>query len=134
MKFCQEAALVLHLVSAHSGSYQYNNENYGAGVSCAVSQNSALTVGSYENSFRKRTFYLAQDFSLRVTQKLSADAFFGAASGYRDPWLAGGKISYSFTEKLAASVLLIPPTANSDSVAHLTLSFRFSPLSMEILE
>lgn len=127
MKFCNEVAGILHLLSVHTSSVysdDYNNQNYGAGIECA-GETFAGAIGSYRNSFRKTTMYgVGGAFVPTPFARVRIGGFAGLASGYDAPFIAGIQARLRITEDFSAGITVAPQTTRSDGFVHLT--FRYT--------
>lgn len=126
MKLCNEIAAILHLVSAHTSQqpYDYNNRNYGAGISCQVNENVRVASGAYENSFRKTSAYVLGSLEYEFVSGVSAGAFIGPATGYDVPFVGGFIMRTKFSAPVNVNVILAPPVNGMDGFIHLALEFR----------
>ncbi len=54
-------AVVIHLASMHSEP-GFNNDNYGIGASCRVTDSISIDAGIYRNSYAKASSYVAGEY------------------------------------------------------------------------
>lgn len=102
---------------------KYNNNNFGFGYR----SDNGWTVGVYDNSYHKTTAYVGKEWMY--------NQYFGAeialVTGYdivtqRPVALIGGLIvRFPIYNGIKGNILLMPPVANTDGVAHLALSYPF---------
>lgn len=85
--------LDIHLASSHAEStyndqsgndVEYNQNNFGLGLSLPVYANIDARTGFFKNSFNNTTVYLGADFHTNSNKLISAGLNTGLASGYKD--------------------------------------------------
>ena len=85
--------LDIHLASSHAQStyidqsgndVEYNENNFGLGLSLPVHSNIDARAGFFENSFNNTTVYLGADFHTNSNKLISAGVNTGLASGYKN--------------------------------------------------
>ena len=83
----------VHLTSYHSNStyvdqsgndVEYNQNNFGLGLSLPVNSNIDARAGFFKNSFNKTSGYLGADFHTNSNKFFSAGINTGLASGYKN--------------------------------------------------
>lgn len=83
MNICGTLWLVAHLWSYHGQEgIPYNNENYGLGIHCDVTEKVTVSTGYFENSFDRGSFYLVGGYSFNFYNGFNIRPFGGIASGY----------------------------------------------------
>lgn len=84
--YAADAWLDFNIGSKHisANGYDFNENNYGLGVTRSVSTRLDVTAGTYKNSYRKHSNYLGFIFSVPVTRYLSVGGLAGLVTGYDD--------------------------------------------------
>lgn len=129
MTVCSTLLLTATLFSAHTGSYDYRSENYGAGAECRMGR-TAVAAGSYRNSYDKQSVYVLGALSvLQYRERAGVDLFAGPVTGYHDTpqrmyVAAGARLRFRMTNATEVAVLLTPAVGKADEAALLTLSYR----------
>lgn len=110
---------------------QFNNSNYG--LYASYGDKVRLQVGSYKNSYRQQTNYVAISGEYELIGPVSVGAFVGLGTGYRKNLpkyhafgglnlLGGATVGLNLTEKLATRLLFVPGDA---AVVHMTIDYQF---------
>ena len=85
--------LDIHLTSIHSdptyidqsgNDVEYNQNNFGLGLSLPVNSNIEARAGFFENSFNNTSVYVSADFHTNSNKLISAGINTGLASGYKN--------------------------------------------------
>lgn len=120
----QAGTVGLHVGSAHLPDRGQNNVNPGIYV-----REGGWQVGSYLNSYRKRTVYVAYAWQLGEGYEL----FTGGATGYRNVWHPTAIAPVvAFSKPLPVRFLgmqprltFMIPTPKTSAVAHLSVEHNF---------
>lgn len=127
MGLCTSAviAIGLHLNSYHTNTKEnYNNDNPGV-----YFRYDNWIVGTYKNSIRKQTTYVAKSF---VSESCRYELVLGAAAGYRIPVMPMLGVGINFdisevSEKTKLKILIAPSVNKSvnGAVFHAVLEKSF---------
>lgn len=117
--------LVIHTLSYHKASdtkHDPNNTNLGVGYS----REDGWSTGIYYNTYRNPTAYVAKDFW--PAQKISAFAGLGtgydSVSGLPLTLIGGLRFTVPLTDRSSLKLLVAPGIFGTQTVAHLTLTFK----------
>lgn len=120
-----ETSLIINGVSKHTGNKTYNETNTGLGLRYQVRPDASIQVGSYNNSFNRRSNYALVNYTPIQYGALSVGVFGGVASGYRQPLIAGAVVTYDFGN-VTATVRAVPPVGNGTAgVVALEIGVKF---------
>lgn len=120
-----QTSIQLHGLSKHSGTTRYNETNAGVGIRHQVSDDWSVQVGTYRNSYYKRTTYLAGNWTpVQLADGIKAGAFIGVGTGY--PQLAlGGFMATVRAGRLEWTVRAIPKAGRgTDAVVALEIGVQ----------
>lgn len=124
--------LIVHTLSKHTastynldsgGTTKLNNHNLGLGYRLE----NGVAFGTYYNSYKRVTTYLAKDFMLNDYLGVGL----GATTGYK---IATGLditpmflfvVAYPIQKNATLRLHVLPPVKDLAGVAHLTIGFKF---------
>ncbi len=119
-------AVVIHLASIHSEP-GFNNDNYGIGASCRITDSISIDAGIYKNSYSRPSVYAAGEYRYNFDNQWALGATLGVASNYPYGSVIGGVTVHTPSWHGWSAGAVIGPKIHEDGAAfiHLTIAKEF---------